>query len=160
MAQTIVTYCDQHLARDEHVLGETWEVSLAAPGARAATYKLDSCEDCAKPLRELLEFLGELGVRVSKKPSGAKAASPALGSGAMSTDADTPLSCPTCGHKVNNRSNLASHARQRHDMSLGELLGEETPFECPECGRKFRMSAGLNRHGAAMHPGIAMESVE
>ena len=179
MAQVISIVCDQHQQRDELVPGRTYQVGLTLPGAKAQAWDVDLCDDCAKALTVVHDFLVEVGrapakpARRTKAPASAVAppkpgpvpsVSPTSAPGQPGGDGQVPAAtdgspvadrtCPACGTVSASKGGLDSHARNVHQQSLPELRGEPLPHLCPECGRGFSAAHGLGAHRHAAH-GVA-----
>lgn len=162
MAQRIITLCDAHIAADdgEEAGGVEWQVSITAPGAKPMAYAIDLCDDDAKPLRDLLAFLSDVGRRAQQQ--GRKAAPKTPGSGGPVSSAtmagvptEGPIACPVDGCDVTPASPdaLQSHLRRHHDTSMAEVYGLDTPYACdvPECHRRFTHPQGLGAHRKQAH---------
>lgn len=179
MAQKIVTLCDAHQLHEEEVAGESWEVTLRAPGAsKATTWAIDLCPEDGKTLVDLGTMLDAAG-RVTdgprrKAPTAARntprtdvqahAAPTATRGGAMApvAVAHTPEGwpCPVdgCGKVSATRAGLQTHVRAYHQMSLAEATGAPLPYACDVagCDRRFSHVQGLaahrrNGHGLSRH---------
>lgn len=155
MAQRIVTICDAHTKRDAgDAPGSEWTVSITAPGAKAASYVVDLCEEDAEPLRGLLAFLADVGRREGQQPRKIAAKS-SPGRSSVSASADpNRWACPVdgCGKVPSSRTALQSHLRSYHDgMTLARAFGEPEPHTCPECGSTFSHPQGLGAHRKSVH---------
>lgn len=175
MAQRIITLCDAHALHDAEAPGVQWEVTITAPGAKPTAYAIDLCDDDAKPLRDLLEFLAEAGRRAVQQPG--KPARKSGGSGgptgshpatvgspaaiAAGVPTEGPVPCPVDGCDMTPVSvdALGSHLRAHHDTSIAEVYGLPTPYACDVdgCSRRFTHPQGLGAHKKATHgvPGTA-----
>lgn len=171
MAQVIATLCDECLAAGDETPGETWEITLAAPGARPAPYALDACERHGKGLRDMLAALAEHGRRTDRKQplpitvdatpgKAASAASKGPRGGVRPVAGPQGHVCPVCGHTTPSEGGLRTHVQHAHGMTLGEATGEHTT-PCPSkgCPRKtsgavqgvmahLRTAHGLDRDAA------------
>jgi hypothetical protein len=156
MAQVIRTLCDQHLARDEEVDGLTFALTMRPPGQREQTYEVDLCDDCAKPLSELREWLLEQGRKQSRsytprRSNGVEKSATTAVSATTSDDGKCPL-CDFVSESKEPAHNLSKHLRKQHGTSLTELAAEQTgaalPFVCELCNVGFKSAPALGTHKA------------
>jgi len=159
MAQVISTLCDECLEAGEETPGDTYGIVLEVPGAKPAPYLIDVCDVHAKPYRDLLETLANVGRRADRKsplPRSVSASRPVQPGGEAGAQAapvtGEELPCPACGHVSPNRSALRSHARAAHSSTLDTLEGKPTA-ECPAgCGQVLAMRAqGITAHLVRSH---------
>lgn len=160
MAQTIVTLCDMCLLHDdgrESPGAGTWTITIAAPGAKAAPYAIDVCEDHGKPYRVLLEHLAEDGRRADKPrpvPAGVPRASATDGPDPRTIPAPDGLPCPApdCDHVAATVAGLRTHAKALHGRTVAELDGT-ADMACPvtDCPRLFTALQGLSVHLRSQH---------
>lgn len=167
MAQRIVTLCDAHMHNDDgtEAAGVAWEVTITAPGAKPMSFSIDLCDDDSKPLRDLQQFLADVGrVATGQQTRKAKAKTSHGGGTGPSAAAlagvptEGPIPCPVDGCDMSPASPdaLQSHLRSHHDTSVAEVYGLPTPYACdwPECERKFTHPQGLGAHRKQAH-GVA-----
>ncbi len=158
-ALVTLTWCDQHLAeKDEEIPATTmppWADGLS----------VDLCDECAAPVlaaRALAEHYGSKTDRTPKPPKRVRAAARRNGASTAERPADWDgratrsgkpalYGCPKCDGGFASRQSLAAHARNVHDLTLGELEGKATPHKCsePGCGRAFTTPQGLALHERA-----------
>ena len=148
MVTRIVRDCDQHAQDDQFVPAGEWEVTMAAPGEKPVTFKIDLCSECEKPLISMSELFEEIA-RASKTPAAHR---PTEDDHARPT-ADGQLPCPVCAKTYASRSALGSHCRRVHGKSLGELDGSEIKFICLRCDTqpKFDSGTGFSAHRRSVH---------
>jgi hypothetical protein len=164
MAQQIVTYCDLHLAKGEHVHGRTWGIALTIPGERGSReFELDACEDCAGPFVALVADLQEHARQLSGPksapaqprvtPDDATAVIPLDGMPTPSGPDKTPVQCALCDKRPKGVPAYASHLRSYHDTTIAEVEGKAT-LPCPVdgCKRKAANGTGLGAHLRNSHP--------
>lgn len=165
MATEIVRLCDAHMARDDaRVPASQYDVVMRRVGDPFAFVSVDLCDDCAKPLSDLLSDLVELGRPFDEatltqvqagadKPAARRAAARVAAPIAQAHTAGTGVQCPVCDKTYANKSSLQSHTRGEHGKTLGELLGESLDYVCEVdgCGRGFTTIQGLAVHQNRIH---------
>jgi hypothetical protein len=179
MAQKIVTLCDAHQLHEEEAPGETWEVTLRAPGeTKATTWTVDLCTDDGKSLGDLATMLDAVGrvtdgprrkvataarkeARNAQEAHTAPRRHPSTNQGrnapvqASATAEGFPCPVEGCTKVPKTRPGLISHLRTYHDgLSLAEATGAPMPHACPECGRMFSHVQGMGAHRRNVH-GVA-----
>lgn len=161
MAQTIVTLCDVCLLHDNgrETPGQTWTLTVAAPGGKAVPMAIDVCEDHGKPYRVLLDHLTEDGRRADRARAlpgvtGAARASATAGADPRTIPAPEGLRCPAdgCAHVARTPGGLATHTRTQHGRSVAELEGRSS-LPCPVdgCDRTFMGGQGRAVHLSRAH---------
>lgn len=174
MAQIISTICDQHQVNDVQVAARTYAVGLQMPGGKRQEFEVDLCDDCAKALAVVQEFLSEVGRPPGKPPRKTKAKASTTSSGdpvpapdglhgpmggPVPESADgaslEERTCPTgCGYVSASVGGLQDHAKRQHDTSLSALRGKPLDYTCPECPEAFTTPQGLGAHRRTIH-GVA-----
>lgn len=149
MAKEIVTWCDKHMAREEHVAATTFPLTFGRD-----SYTIDLCEGCAKELiTPLEELVRELGVTEKSaapaKPAKASAASePPARQGRPSTHPEKllagPHPCPVCSADYTDRTQgaLGQHLVTQHGLTPAMTVGTT----CPVCNMGHELSKGLATH--------------
>lgn len=155
MAQVISTLCDECLEGGSEVPGDTWGLTVEAPGSKPAPYLVDACPMHAEPYRAVLKAVAEYGRRADRKPP--------LPRGATAAGMDT---CPMdgCVYVPVSRDSLRAHLKTQHDTTLTEVglsrssvPADGQPVVCGHCGREFVKPQGLARHMSTIH-GVAGKS--
>lgn len=173
MAQVIETYCDGCLERGEKVQARTYRTAIHVVGVKAPTYDIDLCDDCAKPLRVILEGVEEHGrivaksgrsksaPRVLSSSSSASPAKDAPSSASTSGAVDSDTSCPLCPFVSSSVLGLKSHLANVHDTTLSAAKGEPQPFQCDVCQKPLSTPQGAGAHRRNAHPDAPeIESVD
>jgi hypothetical protein len=153
MAQTIVILCDECLASGTEVPGQTWAVSVGAPGTKAAPYVVDACDMHAEPYRALLKGLGEYGRRSDKRPPLPRVSTAGGDGDATAAAAGVGAAvCPVCGFVSATLGGTKSHVKVAHGVSLAEANGT-AKIKCPEpeCPRYLDTYQGLSAHLRSGH---------
>jgi hypothetical protein len=159
MAQQIVTYCDTHLAKGEHVHGTTWTLAITVPGEKARDFELDACAECAAPFASLVADLMEHARQVGgpKTSPRTDAAPPSavtvpMRNGTTTTTPEGRVPCPMCDKTAATRDALNTHLRNYHASSLAEVEGTATlPCPVPGCKRKLQSGTGVSAHLRSNH---------
>jgi len=130
MSQRIVTYCDTHQARDEDVLGQPYDVAFRVNGGQFRFMTIDLCEDCAKPLGDVIKEVADSGREFQGDPVEAirtkRGPYKARKSRAVQP-VDTGFVCDVCSKTFQKAQGLASHRRISHPdepyKTVAEIVG-------------------------------------
>jgi hypothetical protein len=178
MAQIITLVCDQHLQAGDgkggglDVPAATYLVGLTLPGGRPQQWQVDLCEECAKALHVVADFLSDVGRPVAgqaprqpKAPRGTvgtSAAAVSAGAGAVSRTTRRPKPeygpdgrwhCPEagCDKTAPTEGALRDHTKRIHGKSLTLYRGAKITVHCPECQAGFTSRQGLGTHRRGAH---------
>ena len=163
MVQVIETYCDQCAERGENIPAEVYGAAISLPGQKPEAHETDLCEQCAKPLLDLLEELRDKGRPVKRRKSGPaakpRAAVAAVAGPEESAQSGGPasaLACPVAGCEFVGTSakQLSGHVRRHHDTTLAEARGDALPYRCDVCGRGFARPQSVALHRMKGHPEV------
>lgn len=153
MARELIihTWCDPHMAAEEHVVGE--ERSVSIDGGKPVTVAL-----CPEHMAEYLAPLARLVQEHGYTPNGAKAPQGAVNGSVRGVGAVlASVPCPECGRAYPGRKGVTQHLRTVHGIGSAEadkrwptlaprVRTGLTTATCPECGRTFGSNAGLSAH--------------
>lgn len=138
MAKEIVTYCDVHLTRGEHLPASSVQFTVD----QGMPLEVDLCNDCHKELVEpLVALLNEYGQPVKRDTGTSNTGKPLL-------------LCPVCAKQYVQQRGLDKHIEREHPTPAAARAAVQATsgaHQCPECDRSFALPQGLGRHRLSAH---------
>lgn len=121
------TWCDICLAKGDHVEGTEVTITLSGLKPRLLALCETDANDIIKPLRDILEDVGQIISTTTKSPT-KTASRRAVTESAESTEnaesTEGELSCPACDKRYSVNSSLRNHLRTVHGLTLTQARAQ------------------------------------
>jgi hypothetical protein len=146
--------CDVHLETDD----EQRDAVTRTVKIDGEAWTLDACSECSARVREFAEWVAKYGrqERGGKSSKRKGPGIPASTSGLSPATGDYPCPADGCDYVGATQAVLRGHARQTHETTVLNLLGQTSRFACHKCEpvQYFESNQGLAMHVNRTHGGF------